>query len=101
MVAKKAADESKGAAPDRGDDSKSGPSLLERAQVRAPNLTKEFVTAHDLDDDYLEGIAAGLIPPPPYVGPEPTVDLHRTDGGWQITPKGVKPEDVGKDAISR
>ena len=77
------------------------PSLLERAQVRAPNLTKEFVSEHDLDDDYLEGIAAGLIPPPPYVGPEPTVDLHRTDGGWQITPKGVKPEDVGKDAISR
>jgi hypothetical protein len=28
-------------------------------------------------------------------------DLYRTRGGWQSVPKGVKPEDVGKHAISR
>jgi hypothetical protein len=35
------------------------------------------------------------------VGPVHNVDLHLTEGGWQITPVGVKPEDVGKQAISR
>jgi hypothetical protein len=33
------------------------------------------------------------------VGPDHNVDLHRVNGGWQITPAGVKPEDVGKDGI--
>lgn len=82
-------------------EAKKEPSLLERAQEKAPNLTAEFVKQYELDDEYLEKIARGEEPPPPTVGPAHTVDLHRTDGGWQITPVGVKPEHVGKDAISR
>jgi hypothetical protein len=35
------------------------------------------------------------------VGPEHTVDLHYVNGGWQITPVGVKPEDVDKDKVGR
>jgi len=75
--------------------------LLAAAQKQAPHVDREFLAAHDLDDDYLAKLARGEEPPPPYTGPNPVVDLHRTDGGWQITPKGVKPEDVGKAAISR
>ena len=78
-----------------------GSDLLARAQEKAPHLDQEFVDKHKLDDDYLARIARGEEPPPPYTGPGHTVDLHRTPGGWQITPVGVKPEDVGKDAISR
>jgi hypothetical protein len=76
-------------------------SALERAQDKAPHLDQEFVNKHELDDDYLERVARGEESPPPYNGPVYVTDLHRTDGGWQLTPKGVKPEDVGKDAISR
>jgi hypothetical protein len=76
-------------------------SVLERAQDKAPHLDQEFVNKHKLDDDYLERVARGEESPPPYNGPVYVTDLHRTDGGWQLTPKGVKPEDVGKDAISR
>ena len=75
--------------------------LLEAAQLKAKHVDRAFLKEHDLDDDYLEKLARGEEPPPPYIGPEPVMDLHRTPGGWQITPKGVKPEDVGKDAISR
>ena len=74
---------------------------LAAAKEKAPNLTQEFVDKHGLDDDYLDKVARGEESPPPTVGPEHTVDLHRTPGGWQVTPAGVKPEDVGKDAISR
>ncbi len=75
--------------------------LLDAAKLKAPHITREFLAEHGLDDAYLERLARGEEPPPPYTGPVHGVDLHRTDGGWQITPKGVKPEDVGKDAISR
>jgi hypothetical protein len=91
----------KGVAPDRTKELPVNASLLQRAQAKAPNLSKEFVAEHGLDDDYLEKIARGELSPPPYVGPEPVVDLHFAGGSWQITPKGVKPEDAGKDAISR
>ena len=74
---------------------------LEAAQAKAPSLTEEFVSQYGLTDDDLAAIARGEVPPPPTVGPIHTVDLHRTPGGWQITPVGVAPEDVGKDAISR
>ena len=77
----------------------SGSDLLKAAQLKAPNLTAEFVKKHKLDDDFLAKIARGEEPPPPTPGLE--TDLHRTPGGWQVTPAGVKPEDVGKDAISR
>lgn len=85
------------AAPDAG----GSDDLFAAAKAKAPNLTKEFVAEYNLDDDVLAGIARGEIPPPPTVGPEHTSDLHFTPGGWQSTPPGVKPEDVGKDAISR
>jgi hypothetical protein len=75
--------------------------LLAAAQKMAPHVDRAFLAEHGLDDTYLEKLARGEEPPPPYTGPVPVVDLHRTDGGWQITPKGVKPEDVGKDAIAR
>ncbi len=87
---------SAGVTPDAGKDD-----LLSAAQVKAPHLTAEFIKEHDLDDDYLARVARGEEPPPPYNGPVYVTDLHRTPGGWQITPKGVKPEDVGKNAISR
>ena len=76
--------------------------LLAAAQAKAPHLDAAFVTKHGLDDDYLAAVAAGGEPPPPYNGPDTSAtDLHRTDGGWQITPAGVKPEDVGKDQVGR
>jgi hypothetical protein len=75
--------------------------LLAAAKARAPHLTAEFVAEHGLTDQDVQDIADGLVPPPPYIGPVPVVDLHRTPGGWQITPKGVSPEDVGKGAVSR
>lgn len=75
--------------------------LLKRAQAKAPNLTQEFVDQYGLVDEDLEMIARGEVPPPPTVGPIHNVDLHRTPGGWQLTPVGVPPEDVGKNAISR
>ncbi len=80
---------------------------FEAAQAKAPGLTKEFVAKHKLDDEALDAIARGEVPPPPTsaeVAKDPALtdgELHLTDGGWQITPVGVKPEDVGKDAISR
>jgi enoyl-CoA hydratase/carnithine racemase len=80
---------------------------FEAAKVKAPGLTKEFVAKHNLDDEFLEKVARGEEPPPP-TSAEVAKDaahtdgeLHLTPGGWQVTPKGVKPEDVGKDAISR
>lgn len=69
--------------------------LLARAQVRAPSMTAEFVDFHDLPDEYLEAIANGTEPPPPVNGPNPSTHLHFTPGGWQVTPLGVKPEEVG------
>jgi hypothetical protein len=87
---------SAGVKPDPG-----GDKLLAAAQAKAPHITRAFLAAHDLDDEYLALLARGEESPPPYIGPTPVVDLHRTDGGWQITPKGVKPEDVGASAISR
>jgi hypothetical protein len=87
---------SSGVAPNSGGDDK-----LAAAQAKAPNLTAEFVKQYKLTDDDLAGIARGEIPPPPTVGPIHNVDLHRTDGGWQLTPAGVSVEDAGKNAISR
>lgn len=75
--------------------------LLKAAQEKAPNLTQEFVDKYGLTDEDLAKFARGELSPPPTVGPEHTVDLHYVNGGWQVTPVGVKPEDVGKDAISR
>lgn len=75
--------------------------LFTRAQAKAPSLTREYVTAVGIPDEMLEGIAAGLIPPPPMPGPVRNTDMHLTPSGWQQTPHGVKPEDVGSDAISR
>lgn len=85
--------------PDQASEEKGD--LLARAQEKAPNLTAEFVKKHRITDEDLEKFARGELSPPPTVGPEHTVDLHRVNGGWQITPVGVKPEDVGKDAIAR
>ena len=75
--------------------------LLAAAQKQAPHVDRAFLAKHGLDDEYLGKLARGEEPPPPYNGPDYTTDLHLTDGGWQITPVGVSPEDVGKDAISR
>jgi hypothetical protein len=82
-----------GVRPDPG-----GDKLLAAAQAKAPSLTREFVDKHKLFDEDLAAIARGEEPPPPVPG---DADLYRTPGGWQSVPKGVKPEDVGKQAISR
>lgn len=87
---------------DSGDiDDASKDDLLTLARAKAPALTAEFVTQYGLVDEDLKAIARGEMPPPPTVGPIHNVDLHRTPGGWQVTPVGVPPEDVGKNAISR
>jgi hypothetical protein len=75
--------------------------LLTLARVKAPSLTADFVKQYGLTDEDLKMIARGEVPPPPTIGPIHNVDLHLTPGGWQITPVGVPPEDVGKNAISR
>lgn len=71
------------------------------AKAKAPSLTKEFVAAYKMTDDDLMAIGNGSVSPPPTIGPAHTSDLYLTPGGWQQTPPGVPPEDVGKDAISR
>lgn len=86
---------------DGGVDALSGDELLAAAQAKAPSLTKEFVAAYKLSDDELRQIAVGLVPPPPTPGPVHTADLYLTPAGWQQTPPGVKPEDVGGTAIAR
>lgn len=68
--------------------------LLERAQAKAPSLTAEFCDKHGLTDEYLEGVASGLIPPPPTVGPNPGSDLHFINGMWVNVPSGVSPENA-------
>lgn len=73
--------------------------LLKAAQAKAPRLTAEFVSEHKLEREVLEGIANGSIPPPPTPGPIHSTDMHYTPGGWQQTPVGVPPEDVGKNAV--
>jgi hypothetical protein len=83
-----------GVSPDAG-----GDALLAAAQAKAPNLTKEFVSKMGVTDEMLAQIARGEISPPPAIGPIYTADLHLTPGGWQQTPPGVPPEDVGKNAI--
>lgn len=85
-----------GVTPDAG-----GDQLLAAAQAKAPNLTREFVQAYGLGDDVLAQIARGEVPPPPTIGPVHTTDLYLTPGGWQQTPPGVPPADVGKNAIHR
>lgn len=83
-----------GVMPNAGSDA-----LLAAAQAAAPNLTKEFVAQYKLSDDDLARIARREVPPPPSVGPIRSSDLWLTPGGWQNTPPGVKPEDVGKNSV--
>jgi hypothetical protein len=46
----------------------------------------------------LERLALG-VPEPPKVGPVHNTDLHLTPGGYQVTPAGVAPEDVGPATV--
>lgn len=85
-----------GVTPDAG-----GDKLLAAAQAKAPSLTKEFVEKMGINDLQLAQIARGEIPPPPTPGPIYTTDMYLTPGGYQQTPPGVKPEDVGGNAIAR
>lgn len=78
-----------------------GDKLLAAAQAKAPSLTKEFVEKMGINDYQLAQIARGEIPPPPTPGPIYTTDMYLTPGGYQQTPPGVKPEDVGGNAIAR
>jgi hypothetical protein len=85
-----------GVSPDAG-----GDKLFAAALAKAPSLTREFVTKMGIDDETLGQIARGEIPPPPTPGPIYTADMYRTPGGYQQTPPGVPPEDVGKNATIR
>lgn len=78
-----------------------GDKLFAAALAKAPSLTREFVDAMGIDDETLGQIARGEIPPPPMPGPIYTTDMYRTPGGYQQTPPGVPPEDVGKNAATR
>lgn len=75
--------------------------LFKRAQVKAPSLTAEFVSAYKLSDEVLAGIADGAVPPPPTIGPVHSTDLYFTPGGWQQTPVGVAPADVAPNMSDR
>jgi hypothetical protein len=88
-------------AVDTGTASLKGKDLLAAAQLKAPNLSQAYVSAYKITDEELRAIADGVVPPPPAIGPLHTADLYLTPGGWQQTPPGVKPEDVGKNAIRR
>jgi hypothetical protein len=85
-----------GVTPDAG-----GDRLFAAALAKAPSLTREFVKKMGLTDEDLGMIARGEIPPPPTPGPIYTSDMYRTPGGYQQTPPGVPPEDVGKNATAR
>ncbi|WP_030487273.1 hypothetical protein [Micromonospora chokoriensis] len=85
-----------GVTPDAG-----GDKLFAAALAKAPSLTREFVDKMGITDEMLGQIARGEVPPPPAIGPIYTADLYLTPGGWQQTPPGVKPEDVGKNATAR
>jgi hypothetical protein len=85
-----------GVTPDAG-----GDKLLAAAQAKAPSLTREFVDKMGLTEQNLAEIAQGLVPPPPTPGPIHTADMYRTPGGYQQTPPGVPPEDVGGNQIHR
>ena len=85
-----------GVSPDAG-----GDKLFAAALAKAPSLTREFVDKMGIDDETLGQIARGEIPPPPMPGPIYTTDMYRTPGGYQQTPPGVPPEDVGKNATTR
>src|SRR5215207_9236477 len=85
-----------GVLPDAG-----GNRLLAAAQAAAPSLTQEFVDRYEISDEVLGQIARREVPPPPTNGPVRTSDLYLTPGGWQSVPPGQKPEDVGKNSISR
>jgi hypothetical protein len=85
-----------GVSPDAG-----GDKLLAAAQAKAPSLTKEFVSKMGIDEETLGQIARGEIPPPPTPGPIYTADMYATPGGYQQTPPGVPPEDVGKNSVIR
>jgi hypothetical protein len=87
---------SPGVTPDAG-----GDELFAAALAKAPNLTKEFVSKMGITREHLAGIARGEIPPPPAIGPIYTTDLYLTAGGWQQTPPGVPPQDVGKNSVGR
>lgn len=85
-----------GVTPDAG-----GDKLFAAALAKAPNLTREFVDKMKITDEMLAQIARGEVPPPPAIGPIYTTDLYLTPGGWQQTPPGVPPEDVGKNSVFR
>ena len=85
-----------GVSPDPG-----GDKLLAAAQAKAPSLTREFVDKMGLTEENLAAIANGMVPPPPTPGPIYTADMYRTPGGYQQTPPGVPPEDVGGNQIHR
>jgi hypothetical protein len=85
-----------GVSPDAG-----GDKLFAAALAKAPSLTREFVDKMGIDDETLAQIARGEIPPPPTPGPIHSADMYRTPGGYQQTPPGVPPEDVGKNATVR
>lgn len=85
-----------GVTPDAG-----GDKLFAAALAKAPSLTREFVEKMGIDDETLGQIARGEIPPPPMPGPIYTTDMYRTPGGYQQTPPGVPPEDVGKNTTVR
>jgi hypothetical protein len=60
--------------------------LLAAAQKKAPHLTAEFCDKHELSDEYLQGIADGLIPPPPMAGPG--VSQRFSGGAWTSVQDG-------------
>lgn len=85
-----------GVTPDSG-----GDKLLAAAQAKAPSLTREFVDKMGMTDEQLAQIARGEIPPPPTPGPIYTTDMYMTPGGFQQTPPGVPPQDVGGNSVVR
>lgn len=59
----------------------------------APHCDAAFAARFDLDDDYLDQVARGEIPPPPFVPENDASELHFRAGAWVITAKGVDPDE--------
>lgn len=63
-------------------------------------LDPEFIAKHDLPQDYVDAVEAGLLPPPPKLGPDDgSTEQVFAGGAWQVVKKGMQPGE--STAISR
>jgi len=73
----------------------------EPAEQPKPVLDPAFVKRHNLPDEYVAEVEAGLRPMPPSLGTDHdgSTELLFAGGSWQVVAKGKKPGET--TAISR